>query len=133
MNWKYITGFFDADGSITMISRNKGKKKSIQVSFHNNELNILEEIQSFILEDINVKGHISMKKAQKETHNDSYELKYIYRRGFEVANHINSLHPKKIHRIKYANLIQKATVRNGKYTEEQKELRDKLVEEFFKI
>lgn len=131
MNWNYITGFFDADGSITACSAHKGKNKTIQVSFHNNELTILEEIRDFIFEDLGIKGSISRKPARKESHQDSYDLKYLYQKGLSVANKIATIHPKKKHRIKIYNLIQEKTKRNGKYTLVEHEEREKLLILFF--
>ena len=52
MNWEYISGFFDADGSISAISTHKNRNRTIQLSFHNTEKSILEDIQRFILKDI---------------------------------------------------------------------------------
>lgn len=131
MNWNYITGFFDADGSITAVVVGKGKNRTIQVSFHNNELTILEEIKKFILDDIGITGTICRKPAKKEAHHDAYELKYLYRNGLTVANKIASIHPKKKHRIKIYNLIQEKTKRNGKYTSEELEERKELIIQFF--
>ena len=119
MNWEYISGFFDADGCITLTSTHSGKNKTIQVSFHNNELEILQQIQDFIFSELNVKGHISLKKAKKENHNDSYDLKYVYQNGLKVANMLNSKHPKKKRKIEIYNLIQNITKRNGKYSEQE--------------
>lgn len=65
MNWKYISGFFDADGSITLTRNTKNSNKTIQVSFHNNELDILEKIKTFIFENLNVNGSISRKKLKR--------------------------------------------------------------------
>jgi intein/homing endonuclease len=132
MNWDYITGFFDADGSITAVSHGKGKNKSIQVSFHNNEMSILEEIKQFILKDINIIGTISKKISKNENHQDAYDLKYSFRNGLAVANKLISIHPKKLHRIKIYNLIQEKTKRNGKYTEQELLEREELVIQFFK-
>lgn len=131
MNWEYISGFFDADGSITLSAQSVNKNKTIQISFHNNEREILESIQDFIFEELNVKGHISLKKARQETHQDSYDLKYVYRNALEVANRLTILHPKKAHRLRVYNLIQEKTKRNGKYTEQELLERRELEENFF--
>lgn len=131
MNWDYISGFFDADGSITMTSPSKNKNKTIQVSFHNNELNILTDIEKFINNDLNIKGIISLKKAKKKTHSDSYELKYTFQRGYIVSQKLISIHPKKKYRIEIYDEIQKFTKRNGKYSKEELEHRNSLIEEFF--
>ena len=37
MDFSYIAGFFDADGSISLLSIHKNEYKSVQVSFCNNE------------------------------------------------------------------------------------------------
>jgi hypothetical protein len=131
MTWDYISGFFDADGSVTVVSNGKGKNKTLQVSFHNNEINILEEIQSFIYEQLNIKGVISLKKSKNIKHQDAYDLKYCFRNALLVANMLKSLHNKKIHRIKIYNIIQLKTNRNGKYTIEEIKEREELVEKFF--
>ena len=67
MDWSYISGFFDADGSISLVKKNQNNNtnKSIQISFHNTQLSILEEIKNFIDMDLNIKGFISTKKAKK--------------------------------------------------------------------
>lgn len=132
MNWDYISGFFDADGSITAIVTHAGCNKVIQVSFHNNEINILDEIKQYIFDSIGIKGNISKKKVYKPNHNIQYELKYSYRNGLKVANKLTSIHPKKAHRIKIYNLIQDKTNRNGKYTMSEKLEREVLINEFFK-
>lgn len=132
MNWYYISGFFDADGCVTAIRDRKGKNKTLQISFTNNELEILESIKLFIQNEIDCTGSISRKKARQATHSDSFELKYVFRNATNVAEKIISLHPKKKHRIEVYKKIQEATKRNGKYTEEEDMLRDSLMSEFFK-
>ncbi len=132
MNWDYIAGFFDADGSITAVRTNKKKNKTLQLSFHNNEVYILDQIRYFILKELGIMGSISLKKAKKETHQDSYDLKYTYQNALKVANSIKTIHNKKKHRVKIYNLIQKNTKRNGKYSEEELKYREELLELFFK-
>ena len=133
MTWEYITGFFDADGSITCTAPNRGKNKTIQVSFHNNEISILEEIKDFIQQELNVKGHISKKSKQKENHHDSYDLKYVFLSALKVVNKMQSIHPKKKHRIDIYNLIQSKTNRNGKYSEQELQERENLINQFFQM
>lgn len=131
MNWNYITGFFDADGSVTLVHPGNSKRKTVQISFHNNELNILESIKNFIYNETGLNGHISIKKARKETHNDSYDLKYVYRSASSLIQYIDTIHPKKQHRFKVYSDIQNITPRNGKYTPEALEKREKLEELFW--
>jgi hypothetical protein len=132
MNWNYISGFFDADGSITLANTNQNKFKTIQLSFHNNELNILEEIQEFMFNQIGVVGSISIKPARKETHNDSYDLKYVYLpKTLAILKEMTLLHPKKKHRKNVAFKLINVTPRNGKYILEMIEIRKEIEKEFF--
>jgi hypothetical protein len=132
MNWNYISGFFDADGSISLSAINKGKNKTAVLSFHNNERCILEEIQNFILLETNVKGFITHKKPKKENHSDSYSLNYSYlKKVIEVSKHIKSFHPKKIHRLKTIMLLKEKTKRNGKYTDDELNERLSIEENFW--
>lgn len=132
MNWYYISGFFDADGSITTVKANQRCNKTLQISFHNNELSILESIRDYILEDITVSGSISKKRAKKESHSVGYDLKYTYQNAFKVSQKLMSIHPKKKHRIDIYEKIQESTKRNGRYTEQELNERNKLIEQFFK-
>jgi hypothetical protein len=133
MNWQYITGFFDADGSITIAVISKGRKRAPQLSFHNNELDILISIQTFIKKELNIIGHICSKKKAKEHHGQQYDLKYVnFPKCIEIIKHIKSIHPKKAKRFKVINELYPLTPRNGKYTEEMSKQRRILEEEFFK-
>lgn len=120
MNLQYISGFFDADGSIALIRKHSNENKSLQISFHNTQRTILEQICNFLMTNHNLKGYISKKPAKKENHSDSYDLTYSFKSAIELANLIQSVHPKKIHRIntvlKYYNSV---TSKNGRYSEKQ--------------
>lgn len=132
MNWEYITGFFDADGSVTISKHSKGRKRSPQISFHNNEIDILIAIQAFIFRELSIKGFISKKKKVKEHHGQQYDLKYIdFAKCLKIANKIATIHPKKKKRFEVIEKLQKFTPRNGKYTEELLYQRSILEEEFF--
>ncbi len=132
MNWEYIAGFFDADGSITLVVNSKGREKSPQISFHNNELNILEEIQDFILKELNIKGFISKKKKAKDHHGQQYDLKYEgFPKCIAISKNLKSFHQKKIKRLILIELIHKVTPRNGKYDEQTLKTRSELEVQFF--
>lgn len=133
MNWKYITGFFDADGSITLAVISRGRKRSPQLSFHNNELEILLDIKEFIQKELGLKGFISSKRKAKEHHNQAYDLKYVdFKKCTEIIKYIKSIHPKKKKRFEVINKLYFFTPRNGKYTEDMLKQRKTLEEEFFK-
>jgi|688.fasta_scaffold1130628_2 hypothetical protein len=133
MNWEYISGFFDADGHITM-SAQKEKKRTTYVGFTNIDLNLLEIIKNFIQEDINVKGVISKRTSKKENHSTCYNLVYRYDSALKVAEKINSNHYRKKEKIKLVlSTYKSVTPRNGKYTKEMEEKREKFINEFFSL
>jgi intein/homing endonuclease len=131
MDWNYISGFFDADGSITAVKRGRGENRTIQLSFHNTQLPILEEIKKFILNELGIKGTVVKKSPQKLNYLISYDLKYVQYRGYLVSKKIISRHPDKSERIRIYEKIQKLTPRNGKYNFTILTERNKLIEEFF--
>lgn len=126
MNWNYISGFFDADGSVSYTYPRKGKNKTAQVSFHNTEMSILNKIKSFIDSEIGVKGSIVTKKPRSENHIISYDLKYKFRSAIEVLKRLDIRHPKKRQRKNLLLQIQKIKPRNGKYKPIQIEKIEKL-------
>lgn len=130
MNWNYISGFFDADGSISYVRPGVGKRKTIQISFHNNEKVILDDIRSFIESELGCKGGLSLKRARKDTHQDSYDLKYYYQSAYSLCRILDPLHPKKKHRCNIGSQIGFATKRNGKYTDEELKIREQLEEQW---
>lgn len=132
MNWEYITGFFDADGSVTIVKKGKNRQKSPQISFHNNELDILITIQDFILKELCIKGHISKKKKAKEHHGQQYDLKYVdFPKCILILNKINTLHSKKKKRFNIIEKLYLLTPRNGKYTQSLLDQKSILETEFF--
>jgi hypothetical protein len=115
MNWSYISGFLDADGSVSYYCPNKGKKKCACVTFHNNEKVIVNKIRKFIEEELGIKGSLSTKRPKLDSHNTSYDLKYNYQQAIEILKRIDLMHPKKRHRKNILIKIQKTKPRNGKY------------------
>lgn len=120
MNLQYISGFFDADGSITMsYNSKKDKFKTIKIDFTNVELNILLQIQKFLIDNYNLKLFISTKPAKKITHSTSYVLSVSSNQQcIKLCKLLDSKHPKKLHRINtILKYHDKVTIRNGKYLE----------------
>lgn len=134
MNIHYIAGFFDADGYITIAKHAKNQEETPMAGFTNNVKEILEDIQAFIYKETGVKGYISLKKARKDTHNDSYDLKY---QGIsnctKMLSIIPIIHPKKVARFALLPELQRLTPRNGKYKVEVLEERRKLCQRFLEI
>jgi hypothetical protein len=132
MNWNYISGFFDADGSITAIKNHRNEEITVQLNFSNNEKSILEDIQSFILKELKIKGFISKKKAKEKNHTDNYDLKYTYfPKCLLIVSKLKSKHSKKVHRISLLKELHSLTPRNGKYTKELLQKREKVINNFF--
>lgn len=127
---EYVSGFFDADGSISLIRVHSNEQKSVQVTFCNNERAILERIREFLKDSFDVKGAISTKRAKVSTHRSNYELKYTRNHGVTLIRELVSLHPKKAFRIRVVlKYYALTTRRNGKYSQREivrKEAFDRL-------
>lgn len=130
MNWDYISGFFDADGSITLCRHKSTQYKSPQVTFHNTDKGIIESIQAFLKSE-GINSHISIKKAIKENHSISYDLKCAYNHAIKTCEYLQSIHAKKQYRIACINKFYKlVTPRNGKYSKHT-EFRKQAFERLF--
>jgi hypothetical protein len=122
MDINYISGFFDADGSITMSYASKTSPyRTIKIDFTNTELDILLKIKDFLFKNYNLNLTISTKQARKENHSISYTLACgSNQKCLELCRLLTSHHPKKIHRIntvlKYHDSVTK---KNGKYSEKE--------------
>lgn len=118
MSIDYISGFFDADGSILIAnSRKNSPYKTISITFTNTELQIIQNIQTYLLQQYNVKGYISKKTPKKSNHKTCYSLSYPYTSAEILCRILKSNHPKKAHRINVFNkYYQSITNRNGKYS-----------------
>lgn len=134
MNIHYIAGFFDADGYITIHKNTKNQEAAPTVGFTNTVLSILEEIQKFIYQQTGIKGSISLKKAKRENHNNSYDLKYFgFNKCLILKDLIPCIHPKKLGRFNMLESIHNCTPRNGKYNSELLNKRRELCEKFLNI
>lgn len=132
MNWEYIAGFFDADGSITLSKVHANSRRTPVVSFHNNEMNILIAIQDFIEKETGFKGFITSKKKAQEHHTQAYDLKYSgLPKCMAIGERLLSIHTKKSYRFRLLWDLKEVTPRNGKYSHEQLEKRQWLESKFF--
>ena len=122
INDSYISGFFDADGSITMAKNRKSDKyRTLKIDFTNTQLETLKEIQAYLLDKYNLKLFIITKPSKNSNWLESYTLTSASNGTcYKLCQIIKSHHPKKRHRIntvlKYHNLVTK---RNGKYNERE--------------
>jgi len=118
MNWNYISGFFDADGSIQLNRIHKNQLPSPVITFHNNEKVILELIKEFIYNQLNVNGTIVTKK--KKGYANQFELRYSYFSKFTViVDKMTIYHPHKLKRIEFIKRYQNLSKRNGKYSDHE--------------
>lgn len=121
MDIKYISGFFDADGSITMCKNNKSDiLRSIKIDFTNTEKDILILIKKY-LNTVNIKSTIITKKQKKQNHNLGFTLSIRGNQNcIKFCKMVCSKHPKKLHRINtILKYHDKVTKRNGKYNEKE--------------
>ncbi len=124
----YAAGLLDGEGSIMLMSANKGKKKSPHVSMTSTTIELLEFMKE------NFGGYIVNKKTYKEHHKQAWAWQLSYDKAFffckKIAPYLRE--PEKKRR---AELIVKryktVTPRNGKYTAEMLYERSLFEEEFF--
>ena len=134
MNWEYVSGFFDADGCITLSRYRKNHPvKTVHVSFDNTKREILEVIRDFILHETGHRAVISTKKPRGENHSIAYALHYSHLNKCEdIIKNISSYHPIKSRKINHVLLhMRKLTPRNGKYTESLLQERLQFENDFF--
>ena len=131
MTWDYVSAFLDTDGSICLAKQAKHSEPTIQISFHNSYIELINALKEFIEKETGFIGSVSVKKKKKLNHLDSYDLKYTgVRRAYELSKKLKLLHPIKSKKIKLAKLLVQVTPRNGKYTEEQFKMREELIQQF---
>jgi hypothetical protein len=129
MNWSYISGFLDADGSIQLSKIHQNQLPSPVITFHNNEKLILERIKGFIYKQLDVNGTIVTKR--KVGYTDQFELRYTYFPKFLLMiDHLNLYHPRKLKRIGFLKTYNKSIKRNGKYSEQELESIESLLEQW---
>lgn len=123
MNIHYISGFFDADGSITMAKDSSSAIfRTIKIDFTNTKRSILLEIQQFLREEYEINSYIVTKPSKNENWTESYSLTINSNQTcYKLCQLLDSHHPIKRHRIntvlKYHNSVTK---RNGKYTDKER-------------
>lgn len=134
MNWDYISGFFDADGSVTLSRMRKGAKRTAVIGFTNNKKEILDQIDDFIFKECGFRGIFYTYKPIKTTHSIGYDLRYTYYPKVTVLiSHIKTQHLKKKKRFEIIQQLNLLTPNNGKYTSDQLSKKEKLEKLFFKV
>lgn len=129
MNKSYVSGFFDADGYITIAKPNSNEEPTVTIGFTNCYLDILLNIQKCLEKDLDIKGTIKTKKAYKENHSVSYDLRFRgIKKGLLLSDYLESAHPKKRSRLDLIKDLNRYTPKNGQYTEEIKQKRNEIVQ-----
>lgn len=134
MNANYISGFFDADGYITVSKTAANEEAQPVIGFTNTVKKILVEIQRQIEKDTGLKGSIVMKTSKVENHSDSYDLKYVgVPKAVVLSSYLDILHPKKCKRLMMVLGLIKLTPRNGKYAPDQLDKRRDLCRKILEV
>lgn len=119
MNMDYVSGFFDADGSITLSKWHSTDKyrSAIKIDFTNTDLALLLEIKEYF-RSLGLRSYISTKPPRKDNHRISYSLACGGSYAIRLAKLLSSKHLVKKHRLAVLNKYYLAvTPRNGKYSE----------------
>ena len=107
MNWHYISGFVDADGSITLIKQ-KGRYYP-RIGFHNTCLEILVQIEKFIKLKLNINGTLTHYLPRTDEGEVQYTLTYSsYKSVLPILARLTLKHPKKMYRVRIIDKVNKA-------------------------
>ncbi len=120
----------DGEGTITLTRKSKGAQRHLAITISSTERNLLQYVK-----DILGAGLISSKRTYKTQHSAAYAFRVSNRQALSIlAQIIPFLRTYKKERA--ALVIRdylKMTPRDGKYSIETLEKRDKFVQSFFKI
>ena len=123
----YLAGLIDADGTITLCRKHKNENRQLAVSISNTDRQLLEFVRNSVSS-----GNITSKRTTKSNHTPSYTYAVYNRQAFSLLEQITKY--LKTYKLKRARLIldkyQEVTPRNGKYTPEMKENRERFISTF---
>lgn len=128
MDIRYVAGLFDGEGSVMLLSPNKGKFRCPVVSISNNYLELLNPLPDIF------GGHVSTKSPRSSKHNISYDWKVINNKAINFLSQVLPYlrHPEKIRRAELIlNRYKLVTQRNGKYNTEQLKAKLQFESEFY--
>jgi len=134
-DYKYVSGFFDADGSVSLKRwRHNSRWRGPVVCFSSIHEAVLKKIQSIVGE----KGFLSRQvPASKKRHTSArYKLEYFYSNAVKLAGKLlrHSLHPIKRKQLRMiAERYPELTVQNGRYTLAGASRKMKFEEDFLNI
>lgn len=129
----YAAGLFDGEGTVTLGKGSNPKAfRRVEVT-----LSSTDQCLCDIIRNTFKVGEVYLKQSRKPDHwAQAYEFRVSGDKAINLITEILpfSRHPKKIARIKH--IIEKhklLTVRNGKYTPEQKAAKEQYEAEFFAL
>lgn len=126
----YLAGLIDGEGTITLSRRNKDKHRAIVVTIANTELELLDYPKRVI-----GAGKIISKRTYKPAHTPSFAYNISGRQALDLLRQIIPfLHSYKKNRAELvlADYIR-LTSRNGRYSTELLEEREKFIDAFFAL
>jgi len=87
VNWSYVAGFFDGEGSIFLRQNyKKATAKFPVIAFSNTNLEVLEKIRNFLNA-----GHINQKKENRRGYKKNYVLAVTdYKNSLRIAKELSS-------------------------------------------
>ena len=126
----YIAGLIDGEGTIALTRRHKNENRQLEISVSNTDMELLE----YLLDTIGT-GRVTQKKTYSDKHTPSATYTISNRQALSLLEQISPfLRTYKQHRAEL--VLQdylRLTPRNGKYTPEIYDQRDRFTEKFLKI
>lgn len=126
----YAAGLFDGEGSISLVRSRRNRTHSPQVSIASTDYEVVDWFRE------RFGGSIVTKQPRMSNHSVSYDWRLTDRRALAFLEVIRPylVIERKIRRIDLLlSDYLECTPRNGRYTEEMAERKQKLVETFFSL
>lgn len=131
----YIAGFFDADGSISLVRFKSKETKQLNVNFTNTDLSILKFIQGS-LEELGLTGWIVKSSKREDHYLQGYQLVYYRNTAILVMEAILPYikHQKKVKRFELFKSQYRPLIKpNGKYSDSERMELEKIAQQIVEI
>ncbi len=126
----YIAGLIDGEGTIALTRRHKNENRQLEISVSNTDMKLLK----YLLDTIGT-GRITQKKAYSDKHTPSATYTTSNRQALSLLEQISPF--LQTYKQQRAELVLqnylRLTPRNGKYSSETYEQRDRFTKKFLKI
>lgn len=128
----YLAGIIDGEGSIMLTRFHKNEYHSPCVSIASTDLELLEWVKSTV-----GSGKITSKKNyNEEKHKDSYTYTITYDNAINLLEEIEPylvIYKKKARAKHIISKYKKVTLRNGRYNNEQKLVKEQFYTDFMAL